>query len=303
MLANYLSTPEVYLNHYLETFLNLKLGLIGNAIAKSKAPALHIFLGELHGLDVTYDLFDPLSNTEDSFITQINDLRDRGYSGCNVTYPFKQMAMQSVEHCEPSAKLVGATNTIKFGTETRAINTDHSGFIRALTSKLAAAEFGSTLILGAGGVGRAVAFGLASLSTGICHIFDPSTDRASELVSALNKNDFHSKIVHESELGSVSQRVKGILNCSPIGHYQSPGVPIDLKYISGQTWAFDAVYTPLDTEFLKTCRAANLQVVSGFELFFYQGLDSFEFWTKQKADEKGVREAFIRQSGINKALI
>ncbi|MGB1967241.1 MAG: hypothetical protein ACPHOJ_02870 [Litorivicinaceae bacterium] len=38
-------------------------------------------------------------------------------------------------------------------------------------------------------------------------------------------------------------------------------------------------------------------------MFFYQGLDSFEFWTKQKADEKGVREAFIRQSGINKALI
>lgn len=153
MLAICLSTPEVCLKHYLEPFLNLKLGLIGNAIAKSKAPALHIFLGELPGLDVTYDLFDPLSNTEDGFIIQISDLRDRGYSGCNVTYPFKQIAMQSVEHCEPSAKLVSATNTIKFGSETRAINTDHSGFIRALTSKLAAAEIGSTLILGAGGVG------------------------------------------------------------------------------------------------------------------------------------------------------
>jgi shikimate dehydrogenase len=63
------------------------------------------------------------------------------------------------------------------------------------------------------------------------------------------------------------------------------------------------VYTPLDTEFLKTCRQANLRIVSGFELFFYQGLDSFEFWTEQKADEKDVREAFIRESGIDASLI
>jgi len=63
------------------------------------------------------------------------------------------------------------------------------------------------------------------------------------------------------------------------------------------------VYTPLDTEFLQSCRQANLRTISGFELFFYQGLDSFEFWTEQKADEQAVREAFIRKSGIDVTLI
>ncbi len=287
----------------MEIFLKLKLGLIGNAIAKSRAPAFHIFLGKLHGIEVSYELFDPKTTTIRGFKDQLNHLSDNGYDGCNITYPFKQMAMQSVQSHEASSQLVGATNTIKFSTERCATNTDYSGFIRAIKSKLAAAKLGSSLILGAGGVGRAAAFGLASLSTETCHIFDTSADKASELVDALQKNGSDAVVVQQSELKTVSQTVEGILNCSPIGHYESPGMPIDPKYVGSQKWAFDAVYTPLDTEFLKTCQKANLRIVSGFELFFYQGLDSFEFWTEQKTDEKNVRENFIRDSGINATLI
>ena len=287
----------------MEVFLKLKLGLIGNAIAKSRAPALHIFLGKLHGIEVTYELFDPKTTASRGFIDQLSQLSDNGYNGCNVTYPFKQIAMQSVQKCQASSQLVGATNTIKFSTKTCAINTDYSGFIRAITAKLAVAELGSALILGAGGVGRAVAFGLASLSTETCHIFDTSADKASELVDALRKHSFNAEVVQQSDLEIVSQNVEGILNCSPIGHYQSPGTPISSEYIGSQKWAFDAVYTPLETEFLRTCREANLRVVSGFELFFYQGLDAFEFWTDQKANENDVKEAFIHESGIDSALI
>jgi shikimate dehydrogenase len=287
----------------MEVFLKLKLGLIGNAIAKSRAPALHIFLGKLHGIEVTYELFDPKTTASRGFIDQLSHLSDNGYNGCNVTYPFKQIAMQSVQKCQASSQLVGATNTIKFSTKTCAINTDYSGFIRAITAKQAVAELGSALILGAGGVGRAVAFGLASLSTETCHIFDTSADKASELVDALRKHSFDAEVVQQSDLEIVSQKVEGILNCSPIGHYQSPGTPISSEYIGSQKWAFDAVYTPLETEFLRTCREANLRVVSGFELFFYQGLDAFEFWTDQKTNENDVKEAFIHESGIDSALI
>jgi len=283
--------------------MRIRLGLIGNAIAKSRAPALHRFLGKLHGFELTYELFDPVSNQDDRFVVQLQSLQDQDYHGCNITYPFKQIAMHSVQYGEASAQLVGATNTIKFSTETYAINTDYSGFVRAISSKLDKHEIGSALILGAGGVGRAVAFGLASFSAGTCYIFDPSADKALELVDALRKHDRDAEVVQQSDLEAVSRAVEGILNCSPVGHYQSPGVPINPNYIGSQKWAFDAVYTPLETEFLKTCRETNLRIVSGFELFFYQGLDSFEFWTEQKANDKDVREAFIRESGIDAKLI
>lgn len=283
--------------------MKLKLGLIGNAIAQSRAPALHILLGKLHGLQITYELFDPKTNATDAFNDQFNFLRHSGYAGCNITYPFKQIAMQSVDTAGASAELVGATNTIKFSSVTHAINSDYSGFIRAITSKLPDHAFNSALILGAGGVGRAVSFGFASLSNGICYVFDPSGSKASELVTALRKNGYPAEVVQRTDLATVSQEVEGILNCSPIGHYQTPGMPIHLRHIGNQKWAFDAVYTPLDTEFLQSCRQANLRTISGFELFFYQGLDSFEFWTEQKADEQAVREAFIRKSGIDVTLI
>jgi len=283
--------------------VKIRLGLIGNAIAKSRAPALHRFLGKLHGFELSYDLFDPMSNQNDQFVAQLQTLRDDDYHGCNITYPFKQMAMHSVQNPEASAQLVGATNTLKFSTKTYAINTDYSGFVRAISSKLDIHEIGSALILGAGGVGRAVAFGLASFSAGTCYVFDPSADKALELVDALRKHDLDAEVVQQSELEAVSRAVEGILNCSPLGHYQSPGLPINANYIGNQKWAFDAVYTPLETEFLKTCREKNLKIVSGFELFFYQGLDSFEFWTEQKANDKDVREAFIRKSGIDATLI
>ena len=87
----------------MEIFLKLKLGLIGNAIAKSRAPSVHRFLGKLHEIKVTYELFDPKTTTNRGFIDQLNYLCDNGYNGyncyngCNVTYPFKQIAMQSVQ--------------------------------------------------------------------------------------------------------------------------------------------------------------------------------------------------------------
>ncbi|MEK9606217.1 MAG: shikimate dehydrogenase, partial [Gammaproteobacteria bacterium] len=207
--------------------MRIRLGLIGNAIAKSRAPALHRFLGKLHGFELTYELFDPMSNQNDRFIAQLQTLRDEDYHGCNITYPFKQIAMHSVQHSEASARLVGATNTLKFSSGTYAINTDYSGFVRAISSKLDKHEIGSALILGAGGVGRAVAFGLASFSAGTCYIFDPSADKALELVDALRKHDLDAEVVQQSELEAVSRAVEGILNCSPVGHYQSPGVPIN----------------------------------------------------------------------------
>ena len=64
------------MKHHLETFLNLKLAISVTPSPNQKPQ--RFILGELHGLDVTYDLFDPLSNTEDGFVIQINDLRDAG---------------------------------------------------------------------------------------------------------------------------------------------------------------------------------------------------------------------------------
>ena len=282
-----------------DVYLELRLGLIGNAISKSRAPSLHIFLGKRHGYEVSYELFDQSRKDPNACVKQINQLKQEQYNGCNITHPFKQTALSAVDRLEVSGALVGATNTIRFGENVVATNSDYSGFIRAIKANLPNQDFGSSLLLGAGGVGRAVAYGLGSFSEGLVNIYDPSAESAMALANELQQKGFKAVAIHYSELAHVSQSVEGILNCSPIGHFQSPGMPLDASCIGNQKWAFDAVYTPLDTPFLRTCRQANLSVVSGFELFFYQGLESFEFWTGQSVDEHDVRDAFVNESGID----
>jgi shikimate dehydrogenase len=79
--------------------------------------------------------------------------------------------------------------------------------------------------------------------------------------------------------------------------HQYPGTPIPRDLIGAQSWAFDAVYTPAQTRFLLDARSAGLQVISGYELFFYQGVDAFEVFTGMRVDEARLREALMRSEG------
>jgi shikimate dehydrogenase len=61
--------------------------------------------------------------------------------------------------------------------------------------------------------------------------------------------------------------------------YEYPGSAFPEKYIGKQRWAFDAVYTPLKTEFMFACEQHNLSCITGFDLWIYQGLDAFTLFT------------------------
>jgi shikimate dehydrogenase len=68
--------------------------------------------------------------------------------------------------------------------------------------------------------------------------------------------------------------------------HQFPGNPIPPQLVHAQRWVFDAIYTPLETEFLRDARRKNLRVIRGSELMFYQALDAFEIWTGRQPEEK-----------------
>jgi len=76
-----------------------------------------------------------------------------------------------------------------------------------------------------------------------------------------------------------------------VGMYQHPGIPIPATYLQDQRWAFDVIYTPLETEFLAAARQHGLALLSGYELFFYQGVDAFYHFTGLSVDEGQLRAA------------
>ena len=267
----------------------IRLGLIGDNIKASRAPKLHKEAGRLCGLDTSYDLLIP-ADLRMTFDGVFDECSSSGMRGVNITYPYKQIAIAKVAIEEPFMRRLGAINTVVFESDgLRGYNTDHSGFIAAYRANFGSDEPGHTVILGAGGVGSAVAFGLTALGCGELTIVDKDVAKAEALAQALV--GLPAKVTTRRNVNGGVLNVEGIVNCTPVGMVGHPGSPIDASLLGPQRWAFEAIYTPRQTEFSRAALAAGLKVMHGYELFIHQGLDAFRLFTGRSVDERALRAA------------
>ena len=269
----------------------VRLGLIGDNIAASKAPRLHAAAGRMRGVEVTYDLLVPAEQG-----AGFDELFDRcaagGYRGINVTYPYKERAAARVGIESPLVRAMGAVNTVVFGPDDpRGFNTDHTGFVTAWRAAFrAAARPGAVCQVGAGGAGKAVAFGLAALGAEAIRLFDLDRGRAERLAAALREARPETEATAATSLEDAARGARGIVNCSPVGMVGHEGTPILRDLLPGAAWAFDAVYTPADTRFLADATAAGLRTLNGYELFFAQGADGTEIFLGGPVDRSRLRQ-------------
>ena len=152
------------------------------------------------------------------------------------------------------------------------------GFIAAWRARFEPARPGVVCQIGAGGVGRAVAFGLAELGAEAIRLVDLDRARAERLAAALREARSGIEVAAFASLDEAVTGANGIVNCSPIGMVGHDGTPVPRGLMRGAAWAFDAVYTPVDTRFLADAAASGLETLTGYELFFEQGLDCTEIF-------------------------
>jgi len=279
-----------------------KLGLIGVGIARSRAPELHRLAGRLCGVAISYDLIEPPAGVPYAFDEALQACRRRGYRGVNVTYPFKEHAALAVQAASEQVRRLGAVNTVRFDDEAQpcGFNTDYTGFSRAFASRFPARKPGVVAIVGAGGVGRAIAFALTDLHATEIRLFDQDRAKSAAVAAALRAST-GTRIVSCESVEQVSAGADGLVNATPLGMHNHPGTPIPRNLLKAQTWAFDAVYTPTATRFLLDAADAGLQILYGYELFFCQGVDAFEIFTGMSVDEARLREALnLPQVGADK---
>jgi shikimate dehydrogenase len=272
----------------------LRLGLIGDNIAASRAPMLHRLAGELAGIAVTYDRFVPREMNAD-FDAVLMRCRDMGLRGVNVTYPYKERVMAHVAVCDDLVRRIGSANTIVFSDDgIQAYNTDHSGFVAAYRETFADMPPGIVAQIGAGGVGRAVAFGLAALGADEIRLVEKDPPRAHALKTVLSEAFPKAPRVSVHDGVAACDGADAVVNCTPIGMVGIPGTPVPAARLAGIGWAFDAVYTPVETAFKADAEAAGARVLSGFELFFHQGVHAFErFSGRRPRDAVALRRALI----------
>lgn len=271
----------------------LKLGLLGTGIGRSRAPELHRLAGRLCGIEVGYDLIDLASAPTADFEAALETCRSQGYRGVNVTHPFKERATACVQIESESVRNLGAVNTVLFGDAgqaARGFNTDYSGFIKAFAVRFPGAVPGKVAIVGAGGVGRAIAFGLIKLGASELRLYDEDLKRCLRLAESLRRQGATDVIVCE-HIEQASDDADGLVNATPVGMHKYPGTPLPKALIGPQSWAFDAVYTPAKTQFLRDALAAGLDVLGGYELFFHQGIDAFELFSGMRVDAARLRAA------------
>lgn len=269
----------------------IKLGLIGDNITRSKSPKLHRTAGQLAGLEVTYDRLIP-KDLNLTFDQTFEQARNAGFRGINVTYPYKEQVTAKVTVSNPLVRAIGAVNTVVFDPEgPQGYNTDYSGFMSAYRLILGDTEPGVACLIGTGGVGKAVAFGLLGLKATTIRCVDLDPVKAEALATALRDVGSDTKIEIATDPVEAAKTADGIINCTPLGMVGIGGSPLPRSEMGNARWAFDAVYTPVETEFLQDAKAAGLTVISGYELFFGQGIDAWQIFTGVDLDAVALRAA------------
>ena len=277
----------------------IRLGLIGDNIAKSQSPRLHRLAGAQNGRRATYDPLVPAEMGMD-FDAVFAHVAATGYRGVNVTYPYKERVAAKVVVDDPLVRAIGAVNTVVFDDGgPHGFNTDYSGFIAAYRRVRGDAAPGPVLMIGAGGVGKAVAFGLVALGLTEIRIVDRDLPKAQALGEALVA--VRPGLVTRTgvDATALASGVAGIINCTPVGMVGYDGTPLARSALSGAVWVFDAVYTPVDTQFLQDAAAEGLQVISGYELFFGQGVDAWHIFTGLPLDEARMRRELAEGKDIS----
>ncbi len=256
----------------------IRLGLIGDNIKASRSPDLHRFCGRLTGLDVSYDLFIPPLMGQ-PFDTVFDGCQASLMRGVNVTLPYKERVVTRVQVDEPNIARIGAVNTVRF-TESgpRGFNTDYSGFISAFRAAFGKTAPGRVVMIGAGGVGKAIAFALLRLGAEEIIFVDTNTERSKALADAVNGAEPAGTRAMAGTIDALAG-ADGVINCTPLGMVGYPGSPVPDGAFPQGGWAFDAVYTPVETPFKAQAEAAGARFLSGYELFFHQGIDAFEIFT------------------------
>lgn len=265
-------------------------GLIGAPIAQSAAPAMHVQAADALGVRLHYQLIEIANADRETLRALLDGVRRLGFAGVNVTFPYKEAVVPLLDELSSSAKAIGAVNTVVV-TQHRLVghNTDTTGFERAARNFPPALRRGPVALIGAGGVGKAIAFALSRMAVAELRIFDADRAKAEQLAGQLRDNR---EVRRVDSVEDALRDAVGLVNATPVGMLPNRDMPVPDSLLHRDLWVADAVYTPLVTPLLAAARAKGAATMTGRELAIYQAADAFELFTGLKPQVAEIGRAF-----------
>lgn len=282
------------------------VGIAGTHVDQSLSPILHnAAYGEM-GLVFEYQIFPlmevPEGQCQSYFDNFLIEQAAHGVVGMSVTMPFKHNALASRVSTSGSdiVDAIGAANTLSHPVDGiwTAENTDWLGAVASLEEVGIEIQDKRALVLGAGGAGRAVAFGLAERGADKIVIANRGLQRASQLAHELRRHYPQTDFIPTrlSQINDPIVSARGLLEKADIiynttsmgqtgtdGENQNPLVAEAMDRIKSGAVVNDAVYMPTGTVLLRAAKErGDLLTIDGTRMLLYQAVEQIRIFTGEQ---------------------
>jgi shikimate dehydrogenase len=242
------------------------------------------------GVRYHYHLIEVAGAGREELRALLDGIRRLGFAGVNVTYPYKESVVELLDELSPGAAAIGAVNTVVVRDD-RLVghNTDTTGFARAVSHLVEGVGQGAVALIGAGGVGKAIAVALANLGVAEIRIFDADRTKADKLALLLRR---HGEAVAVNDIEDAVRGAVGVVNATPVGMIPNQGTPVPDGLLHDGLWVADAVYFPLLTPLLLAAKARGARIMTGRRLAICQAAEAFELFTGLPPSTVEMENAF-----------
>jgi len=265
--------------------------VIADPVAHSLSPHIHNAAFEAAGLNKVYVPFRVRPEDLGQFLS---DCRELAVKGVSVTIPHKEEILKYKSKCDEQTDEIGASNTLVFKDEDRiAYNTDYRAAMNSIDTQFGGDETNSglrtksALVLGAGGVARAIVVGLRRRRAAIT-VTSRKLDRADDLARFCGGQS----VPWELREGVNPDLV---INCTPVGmHPNVDESPLAVSQLRRDMVVFDTVYNPEQTLLLKQAREAGCTVITGVDMFVGQAGLQYKLFTGEDPNVDLMRQVVRR---------
>lgn len=263
-------------------------GVIADPVAHSYSPLIHNRAFEEEGINARYFPFRVPRSDLSSFVKGAPEL---GINGLSVTIPHKEQALSFCTQAESSAHGIGAINTMIFDDDDCVgYNTDYRAAMDCIEElfnidrKSEQSMRGLTvLVLGAGGVSRAIAWGLRQRNAEVL-IASRNLDRTQILAAELGCRAIEWDLRHEPTINLL-------VNGTPVGmHPDVDSSPYNSSSMNQYMAVFDTVYNPENTLLVKNARRAQCRIITGVDMFVRQAAYQYKLFTGREAPAALLRK-------------
>ncbi|MFN6502064.1 MAG: shikimate dehydrogenase [Nostoc sp. DedQUE01] len=282
------------------------LGVIGHPVEHSLSPVMHNAAIAHLGLDYVYLPFPIAPENLEIAIAGFTAIDIVGFS---VTIPHKQAIMPLLAEITPIAQTIGAVNTVsRKNGKWVGTNTDIEGFIAPLqTTYKQDWSQKVAVILGNGGAARAVVAGCHQLGFAKIYVLGRNVEKLQAFCDSWSNSpiDENLQVGTWDELAKLIPQADLLVNTTPIGMYpkvdESPLSVEEMANLPTGAIAYDLIYIPKPTQFLKQAEKQGAIAIDGLEMLVQQGVAALKIWLQQETVPVEVmRQALIKHLSLEK---